>query len=98
MSPTNPIYAAHAAQLSVSPACPTGTADLPRAGPIGLVGVQHCFQHCWPPQVKAVGSGYWRVIGSVAQLVEKTEALGLRWLKGIGMARRLAVDTHHAPP
>jgi hypothetical protein len=43
----------------------------------------------WPTQVKAVGSGYWRVIGSVEALVEKAEVLGLRWLKGIGTARRL---------
>jgi hypothetical protein len=42
----------------------------------------------WPTQVKAVGSGYWRVIGSVEKLMAKAEALGLRWLKGIGTARR----------
>ena len=44
----------------------------------------------WPTHVKAVGSGYWRVIGTVEQLLEKAEQLGQRWLKGIGTARRLA--------
>jgi hypothetical protein len=41
-------------------------------------------------QVKAVGSGYWRMIGTAEQLIEKAEQLGQRWLKGIGTARRLA--------
>ena len=44
----------------------------------------------WPTQVKAVGSGYWRVIGTVEQLLEQAEQRGQRWLKGIGTARRLA--------
>jgi len=44
----------------------------------------------WPTQVKAVGSGYWRMIGSVEQLIEKSEQLGQCWLKGIGTARYLA--------
>lgn len=43
----------------------------------------------WATQVKAVGSGYWRVIGTAAQMIEKARQLGQRWLKGIGLARKL---------
>ena len=43
----------------------------------------------WPVQVTAVGSGYWRLIGSVEQIIEKAEQCGQRWLKGLGTARQL---------
>ena len=43
----------------------------------------------WAGQVKAVYSGYWRMIGTTEQLMEKAEAIGQRWLKGIGIARQL---------
>jgi len=38
--------------------------------------------------VKAVGSGYWRMIGTTEQLIEKAKAIGQRWLKGIGITRQ----------
>jgi hypothetical protein len=40
--------------------------------------------------VKAVGSGYWRLIGTTEQLIEKAEAIGQRWLKGIAIARQIS--------
>jgi REP element-mobilizing transposase RayT len=46
----------------------------------------------WPTQVKAVGSGYWRVIGTAEQMMEKARQLGQCWLKGIGLARRLEAN------
>lgn len=40
--------------------------------------------------MKAVGSGYWRVIGEVDDMVEIAKRLGQAWLKGVGFAARLA--------
>jgi hypothetical protein len=37
--------------------------------------------------VKGVGKGYWRVVGTAQQLIDKAIALGQRWLKGVGYAR-----------
>jgi hypothetical protein len=37
--------------------------------------------------VKGVGNGYWRVVGSAQELIDKAIALGQQWLKGIGYAR-----------
>ena len=48
-----------------------------------------CSAKHWPTQVKAVGSGYWRMIGSAEQLIEKAEAIGQRWIKGISIARQV---------
>ncbi len=48
-----------------------------------------CTAKHWPTQVKAVGSGYWRMIGTTEQLMEKAEAIGQRWLKGIGLTRQI---------
>jgi hypothetical protein len=43
----------------------------------------------WEHDVKGVGNGYWRVVGSAQELIDKAIALGQQWLKGIGYARRL---------
>ncbi|MGH8676926.1 MAG: hypothetical protein ACREUQ_01075 [Burkholderiales bacterium] len=43
----------------------------------------------WTMKVKAFGGGYWRVVGSVDELVEKAQQMGQRWLCGIGLARLL---------
>jgi hypothetical protein len=43
----------------------------------------------WTMQVKAIGSGYWRVVGTVDELVEFAKTIGQRWLRGIGVARIL---------
>ncbi len=47
-------------------------------------------QDRWPVRVKAIGSGYWRVVGEVDDLVERARQLNQRWLKGIGLAAALA--------
>ena len=44
----------------------------------------------WPMEVKGVGSGYWRAVGSATDLLALATALGQQWLKGIGFARALA--------
>ena len=44
----------------------------------------------WTVRVQAIGSGYWRVVGEVEDLIERAARMQQRWLKGIGVARRLA--------
>ncbi len=44
----------------------------------------------WSVRVKAIGSGYWRVVGEVDDLIERAQQLHQRWLKGIGLAAALA--------
>ncbi len=44
----------------------------------------------WAIRVKSVGSGYWRVIGEVEDMISIAERLRQRWMKGIGLAARLA--------
>ena len=43
----------------------------------------------WATRVKAIGSGYWRVVGDAQDLIELAERLNQRWLKGIGTALSL---------
>jgi hypothetical protein len=44
----------------------------------------------WTRQVLAVKSDYSRAMGAVECLIEKAAAMGQSWLRGIGVARRLA--------
>lgn len=44
----------------------------------------------WAMRVNSVGSGYWRVIGEASDLIEVAQRLGQEWMKGIGLAMRLA--------
>jgi len=44
----------------------------------------------WAIRVKSVGSGYWRVIGELKDMISIAERLHQRWMKGIGLATRLA--------
>ncbi|MBS0456525.1 MAG: transposase [Proteobacteria bacterium] len=44
----------------------------------------------WVTRVKAIGSGYWRVVGEVDDLIEHARRLHQRWLKGVGLAAALA--------
>lgn len=46
----------------------------------------------WLPQVLAVRAGYSRAIGATERLVEQAQALGQRWMRGIGVARRLEAE------
>ncbi len=41
----------------------------------------------------ATGCGFNRAIGDVESLIEKAKAMGQKWLRGIGVARRLAAAT-----
>jgi hypothetical protein len=41
----------------------------------------------WEHDLKGVGNGYWRVVGSAQELLDKAIALGQQWLKGVGYAR-----------
>jgi REP element-mobilizing transposase RayT len=43
----------------------------------------------WEHDVKGVGNGYWRVVGTAQALIDKAIALGQQWVKGIGYARSL---------
>ncbi len=61
---------------------------IPKYAPSAL-GKTGCSAKHWPTQVKAVGSCYWRMIGSAEQLIEKAEAIGQRWIKGISISRQV---------
>ncbi len=43
----------------------------------------------WATRVKGIGSGYWRVVGEVEELIDKAKEIGQRTLFGIGFARIL---------
>ena len=43
----------------------------------------------WTTRVRAIGSGYWRVVGEAQDLIDLSERLNQRWLKGIGIALAL---------
>lgn len=62
---------------------------IPKAAPDALhrLGIR---PDRWPLQVKATGSGFWRAIGSAQALLDQATALGQQWMRGIGVARRLA--------
>jgi len=39
--------------------------------------------------VKGIGSGYWRVVGEIEELIDKAKEISQRTLFGIGFARIL---------
>ena len=41
----------------------------------------------WTMQVKGIGSGYWRAVGTAEELIEKAAEIPRTWLCGIGFAR-----------
>ena len=43
----------------------------------------------WAARVKGIGNGYWRAVGTAADLLAFAEAIGQRWLKGLGFAARM---------
>lgn len=47
----------------------------------------------WATRVKAIGSGYWRVVGEAQDLIDLAERLNQRWLKGIGIALALTKNS-----
>ncbi len=46
-------------------------------------------KHHWTMKVKCFGSNYWRIVGSLKELLEKAKELKQRTLFGIGFARLL---------
>jgi hypothetical protein len=44
----------------------------------------------WTNRVKGIGSGYWRVVGEVEELIDKAKAMAQRTLFGTGFARILS--------
>jgi len=59
------------------------------AAPAALVRLGYRTE-TWTRQVLAVKSDYSRAMGEVESLIEKAAAMGQCWLRGIGVARRLA--------
>lgn len=43
----------------------------------------------WAVRVKAIGSGYWQIVGDAKDLTEWAARLHQRWVKGIGLASML---------
>jgi hypothetical protein len=43
----------------------------------------------WTMRVKGIGSGYWRVVGELDELIDKAKEISQRTLFGIGLARFL---------
>ena len=43
----------------------------------------------WTTRVKGIGSGYWRVVGELEELIDKAKEMSQRTLFGIGFARIL---------
>ena len=51
-------------------------------------------QENWLNQVQAYGSSYYRFVGSIEKIKEKSKELGLKWLKGLNQVQKLyASDT-----
>lgn len=48
----------------------------------------------WLVQVPATESHYWRAIGRTEALLARANSVGLKWLRGIGMARALTRTAH----
>jgi hypothetical protein len=62
--------------------------SIPKDAPSCLLAMEQQPQR-WAIRVKSVGSGYWRVIGGVEDMISTAERLRQRWVKGIGLAARL---------
>jgi hypothetical protein len=44
----------------------------------------------WTVRVSAIGSGYWRVVGEAQDLIAMAQRIGQRWVKGLGIAKKIA--------
>jgi hypothetical protein len=47
-------------------------------------------KHHWTNRVRGIGSGYWRVVGEVEELIDKAKEMAQRTLFGTGFARILS--------
>lgn len=45
----------------------------------------------WAMRVNAIGSGYWRVVGDAYDLIAVAQRIGQRWVKGLGLAKKIAL-------
>jgi len=61
-----------------------------RGSPPAILGRLGYQSETWTRQVLAVKSDFSRAMGAVEVLVEKAAEIGQHWLRGIGVARRLA--------
>jgi hypothetical protein len=48
------------------------------------------YKNHWTNRVKDIGSGYWRVVGEVDELIDKAKEMAQRTLFGKGCARILS--------
>lgn len=69
--------------------CPGKRGSITKDAPSCLCAMEQEPQR-WAIRVKSVGSGYWRVIGGVEDMVSIAKLLRQRWLKGIRLAASLA--------
>jgi REP element-mobilizing transposase RayT len=67
---------------------PDGKGAIPTSAPSALSQL-NIETDAWVRQVRGVGSGYWRAVGRVEQLLAKAASMGQRWLKGISYAMAL---------
>ena len=44
----------------------------------------------WILRVNAIDSGYWRVVGEAHDLIATAQRIGQQWVKGLGLARKIA--------
>jgi hypothetical protein len=58
-----------------------------RASEIGCPGFRD--KNHWTLRVKGIGSGYWRVVGELDELIDKAKDMSQRTLFGIGFATLL---------
>ena len=63
--------------------------SIPKDAPSCLRTMEQESQR-WAVRVKSVGSGYWRVIGGLEDMISIAERLRQRWVKGIRLAASLA--------
>ena len=63
--------------------------SIPMSAPSVLAKLDAQPDH-WTARVKSIGAGYRRAVGEAHDLLEIAQRLGQRWLKGIGIAAKLA--------
>ena len=61
---------------------------MPVSAPRELTKLELYRRH-WTTRVKGIGSGYWRVVGEVEELIDKAKEISQRTLFGVGFARIL---------
>ena len=62
---------------------------IPKDAPLALPSLDPTRQR-WSIRAKATGSGYWRVVGETHDLIAVAQRIGQRWVKGVGLAKKIA--------